>query len=92
MASMARERGLLRFIVPEANAREAAVVTGVQAFPVRSLPHMVELLNGKKSRIPLEVNPDQLLKKRSVYDVDFQDIRGQYQARRAMEIRRCGRA
>jgi magnesium chelatase family protein len=47
MASMARERGLLRLIVPEANAREAAVVTGVQAFPIRSLPHVVELLNGK---------------------------------------------
>jgi magnesium chelatase family protein len=90
MASMARERGLLRLIVPEANAREAAVVTGVQAFPVRSLPHVVELLNGKKSWIPLEVNPDQLLKKRSVYDVDFQDVRGQYQARRAMEVAVAG--
>jgi len=36
------------------------------------------------------VNPDHLLKKRSVYDVDFQDIRGQYQARRAMEVAVAG--
>jgi predicted ATPase with chaperone activity len=48
------------------------------------------LLNGKKSWISLQVNPDQLLKKRSVYDVDFQDVRRQYQARRVMEVAVAG--
>ena len=88
MASMARERGLRRLIVPEENAREAAVVSGVEAFPVRSLPHVVELLSGNKSWIPLQMDPDQLLAKRTVYDVDFRDVKGQYQARRAMEVAR----
>ena len=56
MASMARERGLLHLIVPEANAREAAVVDGVRTFPVRSLVQVVELLNGKEPWIPLAVD------------------------------------
>ena len=61
MAVMARERGIGRLVVPEANAREAAVVEGVRAYPARSLPHVVELLNGKEALIPLAVDRKELL-------------------------------
>lgn len=90
MAVMARDRGLGRMIVPEANAREAAVVDGVNAFPVRSLSQVVELLNGRQPWIPLMVDRQQILAQRSAYDVDFRDVRGQYQAKRAMEIATAG--
>jgi magnesium chelatase family protein len=90
MAAMARERGLRHLIVPEANAREAAVVDGVRAFPVRTLSQVVELLNGKLPWIPLAVDREQLLAERSVYDVDFKDVKGQYQAKRALEVAVAG--
>jgi len=90
MAAMARERGLHHLIVPEANAREAAVVDGVRAFPVRNLVQVVELLNGKEPWIPLAVDRAQLLAQRSVYDLDFKDVKGQYQAKRAMEVAVAG--
>jgi len=90
MAVMARERGIGHLIVPEANAREAAVVDGVRAYAARSLSHVVELLNGRKPWIPLIVDRKQLLAQSSSYPVDFKDVKGQYQARRAMEVATAG--
>ncbi len=90
MAIMARENGLDHLIVPEANAREAAVVDGVRTFPVRSLGQVVELLNGRQPWIPLAVDRRQMLEERSTYSVDFKDVKGQYQAKRALEVATAG--
>jgi magnesium chelatase family protein len=83
MAAMGREHGIDQLIVPEANAREAAVVDGIRAYPVRSLSHVVELLNGREPWIPLAVDRREILARRSSYEVDFKDVKGQYQAKRA---------
>ena len=90
MAVMARERGLHHLVVPEANAREAAVVDAVRAYPVRSLSQVVQLLSGRESWIPLAVDRAQILARRSAYDVDFHDVKGQFQARRALEVATAG--
>ena len=90
MAVMARDRAIGRLIVPEGNAREAAVVEGVRTYPARSLPHVVELLKGKETLIPLAVDLKELLTQSCSYSIDFRDVRRQYQAKRALEVATAG--
>ncbi|HSW40603.1 MAG TPA: magnesium chelatase domain-containing protein, partial [Acidobacteriota bacterium] len=90
MAVMAGENGLRNIVVPEDNAREAAVVSGVSVYPVSNLAQVMLLLKGKAPWIPLAVDREQLMSRRSGYDVDFHDVKGQYQARRAAEIAVAG--
>ncbi len=60
-ALAAREFGLKALAVPEANAKEAAVVEGVDAFALKSLPQAVDLVNSPESFTPVKVDAQQML-------------------------------
>jgi len=90
IAVAAREKGIARLIVPEANAREAAVVEGVSVYAVRSLPQVVDLVNEPEAAQPVVVAPDRLVEETSDYGVDMRDVRGQPHAKRAMEVACAG--
>ena len=77
-------------IVPEANAREAAVVEGMHVFGVKSLPQAVDLMNAPESFRPIEVDTSQMLAEASQYGVDLRDVRGQMSAKRALEVSCAG--
>jgi len=90
IAVAARANGIKNLIVPESNAREAAVVHGVSVYPVRSLMDVVKLLNSGNSVAPVQVNPDALLQESQQFAVDFKDVRGQMTAKRALEVACAG--
>ena len=90
MAVAAREKGIPRLIVPEANAREAAVVEGVNVYGVASLPQVVDLINDPEAAPPVRVQPEQLVAEAGAYSVDFRDVRGQQHAKRALEVACAG--
>jgi magnesium chelatase family protein len=89
-ALAARERGIRNLVVPEANAREAAVVEGTCVFGVKSLPQAVDLMNAPESFRPIEVDTSQMLAEASQYAVDLRDVRGQMSAKRALEVSCAG--
>src|SRR5262249_26524605 len=60
-ALAARESGLNSLAVPEANAREAAVVEGVDVYAVKSLPQTVDLVNAPESFVPIKVDAQLML-------------------------------
>src|ERR1700693_531328 len=68
-ALCARELGLRALVVPEANAREAAVVEGVQGFAVKSLPQAVDLVNAPESFQPVQIDRQALLAESAQYSV-----------------------
>lgn len=90
IAVEARGQKIPNLIVPEANAREAAVVKGVKVYPVRSLMEVVKLLNTGNSVAPITVDPEAVLNESQQFTVDYKDVRGQHTAKRALEVACAG--
>src|SRR5258707_102250 len=75
----------------EVNAREAAVVSGVNVYPVKSLIDVVNLLNSGNGVFPVQVDTSQMLGATAESGAaDFKEVRGQFTAKRALEIAWAG--
>lgn len=90
MVLAAREAGITNILVPYENRHEAAVVQNVKVYPLNDFHEAVSFL--KKSVIdPFKVELHSLLTtENSSHSIDFSDIRGQDQAKRALEIAAAG--
>ena len=94
IAILAREKNIPNLILPTANAQEAAVVEGVNVYPVSSLLDVLDLLNssvvGTIQREPVRVAVVELLGELQHFAVDFKYVRGQQTAKRALEVAAAG--
>ncbi|MBH24560.1 MAG: ATP-dependent protease [Myxococcales bacterium] len=90
MAIAAHEAGLQGLILPHGNAREASVVEGLAVLPVTHLREVVEFFRGERD-LP-EAPPSDVWSDldEPTYPFDFAEVRGQEQARRAIEVAMAG--
>jgi magnesium chelatase family protein len=89
MAIMAKELGLKGIYLPSDNAMEAGVVEGIDVYPSNTLSQLVQSLNGMECIKAITVDRDHIADQRD-YDIDFSDVCGQENVKRALEIAAAG--
>ncbi len=91
IAIQARSEGFKGFILPKENAREAAVVNNLEVYGVETLQEVIDFFNGTITLTPLLVNTrDEFANQSNAYDIDFADVKGQDNVKRALEIAAAG--
>lgn len=90
MAAAAQQLGVDGLIVPKDNAQEAAVVPNLSVYGFENITDVVEFLNNPGEQQPLTIDGRQALASAQPHAVDLKDVKGQVQARRALEIAAAG--
>lgn len=86
----AKEEGIKNLFVPKLSANEASVVKGINVYPVDCLKQLINHLNGITLIPKLEKVETKKVLEEIAVDFDFEEILGQAQAKRALEIAAAG--
>jgi magnesium chelatase family protein len=90
MAVCVRKKGFKRFILPKDNAKEANIVKNIDIIPAGNLKEVVEYINGKYEIEPYDDSDTGMLQGKVEYNVDFADVKGQENVKRALEVAASG--
>ena len=90
IALQAKSEGFTACIFPKQNAREAAVVDGIEIYGANNIKEVIDFFEGKEGleRVTVDLNTEFL--QRYEYESDFTDVKGQENVKRAMEIAAAG--
>lgn len=89
IAVLAKKMGKRGLVLPAENAPEAAVVDKLEVYPVHTLPQVVGFIR-EEIEIPPACCQKNGIEKKKIERINFSDIRGQHQAKRAVEVAAAG--
>jgi magnesium chelatase family protein len=90
VALQARNEGFKGIILPRANELEAAVVDGLEVYGMDTLKEVMCFLNGLKQHSPATFDVANTLKSEENPELDFADVKGQENIKRALEVAAAG--
>ena len=91
IAIMAKEQGYKGFILPKENASEAAVVDGLKVYGVENITEVVNYFNESQELAETVIDAQkEFYDKQNLFDIDFEDVKGQENVKRAFEIAAAG--
>ena len=91
IAIKAREDGFEGLIIPQQNAREAAVVNQLKVYGVSNIREVIEFFNNERELEPTIVNTrEEFYAHQSTFEFDFADVKGQENVKRALEVAAAG--
>jgi len=92
IAIQARKENFKGLIVPKANAKEAAIVNNLNVFGVENIEEVINFFaNDEKGLEPVVVNTrEEFYNSQYDYEIDFADVKGQENIKRALEIAAAG--
>ena len=89
MVITARECGVKKIFIPEQNGREAAVVEGIEVYPVKDIRRLKAILNGEIVMAPAKPAKVSNISSNE-FKPDFSQVKGQFEVKRALEIAAAG--
>ncbi|NLT71631.1 MAG: YifB family Mg chelatase-like AAA ATPase [Verrucomicrobiaceae bacterium] len=86
----AKKEGRKAILVPKENAVEASIVEGIYVYGIETLRDAYALLSGESGIRPERLDREAFFRSRQTYAIDFNEVKGQAHAKRALEVAMAG--